>query len=152
MIRYAIALMIALTFNATANLLIKFGARKADLEGGLMADGPINAIRIILTNWQLMLGLVLFASNVLFYMYALQKLRVSSAYPIMVGGGFAIIAVVAMFSSLAERLAPVQWAGVVLIMVGIILVASKMSSDSPADVAQASQSATAASSQHTPPA
>ena len=68
--------------------------------------------------------MVCFAANLLCYMYALQRLPISVAYPIMVTAGFAIIVVVAGIY-LHERLAVSQWIGVVMIMVGVWLVASK---------------------------
>jgi small multidrug resistance pump len=61
------------------------------------------------------------------YAYALRApfLPVSMAYPIMVGGGFAIIAVVAWWF-LGERMSAMQWAGVVMILAGVILVAREV--------------------------
>jgi len=59
---------------------------------------------------------------------ALQKFKVSLAYPVMVGAGFAIIVTVASFSGLAERLLPIQWLGVVIILTGVILVSATITS------------------------
>jgi multidrug transporter EmrE-like cation transporter len=59
---------------------------------------------------------------VVFYAYALQKLPISVAYPIMVACGFAIIVTVAGWV-LHERLSPWQWVGVLAILVGVFLVA-----------------------------
>ena len=62
-------------------------------------------------------------------MYALQSkaLKISLAYPIMVGGGFALIAVVAyVHPALAERLTWGQMAGVALVLIGIVLIASQI--------------------------
>jgi len=75
----------------------------------------------------LVLGLLCFAINVVFYAYALRAafLPVSMAYPIMVGGGFVIIALVAWWF-LGERMSAVQWAGVVMILVGVFLVAREV--------------------------
>jgi len=83
----------------------------------------------VLTSVPLMIGLTCFALNAVFYMYALQSksLKISVAYPIMVGGGFALIAVVAhLHPSLLERLTTVQMIGVAMILGGILLVASQM--------------------------
>ena len=57
-----------------------------------------------------------------FYAYALQKVPISVAYPVMVITGFAIIVVVAG-NVLRERLTVVQWVGVGAILVGVTLVA-----------------------------
>jgi small multidrug resistance pump len=120
--KYYVALFGALTLNATANLLMKFGIRR--IEEGLLADGVLQAIPKVLTNYVLMIGLVCFAANVFFYMYALQKFQISVAYPIMVTSGFAIIVVISGLY-LQERLTFIQWVGVALILVGVFLVASQ---------------------------
>jgi multidrug transporter EmrE-like cation transporter len=125
MLKYAVALAIALVLNASANLMIKFGMRSIDLElagGGLGSLGVAGAIRLVIKNWVLLTGLCCFAANVVFYAYALQKLPISVAYPIMVASGFALIVLVAGVV-LGERLTPVQWVGVMGILVGVVLVA-----------------------------
>ena len=128
---YVISLVVALVLNATANLLMKVGMKTVDEAGGLMRDGMLTAIQTVLTSTTLLVGLSCFALNVGFYMFALQSkvLKISVAYPIMVGGGFAMIAIIARFHpSLNERLTIVQMVGVGLIMIGVITVASSMGS------------------------
>lgn len=120
--KYYVALVAALLLNATANLLMKFGIRR--MGEGLLADGVAQVIPRILGNYVLMIGLCCFAANVLLYLYALQKFQISVAYPIMVTAGFAIIVIVSGLY-LQERLTFVQWVGVVLILVGVLLVASR---------------------------
>ena len=123
--KYAIALVVALVLNAAANLMIRFGmkAMDAQLDGaGIMDGGVPGLIRLLLQNWILLVGLTCFALNVVFYAYALQKLPISMAYPIMVTGGFVIIVTVAGLI-LKERLTMVQWVGVAAIMIGVTLVA-----------------------------
>ncbi len=125
MLKYAIALVIALALNATANLLIKFGMRAIDLElagAGALDGGLGGLVRLLVRHWTVLLGLVCFAANVVFYAYALQKLPISMAYPVMVTTGFAIIVVVAGVV-LRERLTAAQWVGVGAILVGVTLVA-----------------------------
>lgn len=121
---HLIALASAVVLNAAANLLLKFAAKDLTDRGGLFASGPAHAIKTLLTCPQFILGLTFFALNVMFYFYALGRLKVSMAYPIMVGAGFAIIATVAALSDLDERLKPVQWLGVAMILLGVVLVSS----------------------------
>ncbi len=123
--KYAIALVVALVLNAAANLMIRFGMKAMDVElagAGIMDGGVVGLIRLLLSNWIVLVGLCCFAMNVVFYAYALQKLPISMAYPIMVTGGFVIIVTVAGLI-LKERLTMVQWAGVAAIMIGVTLVA-----------------------------
>lgn len=123
--KHALALVIALALNATANLLIKFGMRGVDIEldGASPLDGGIvGLIKLLLRHWEVLAGLVCFGMNVVFYAYALQRLPISVAYPIMVTTGFAIIVAVAGWR-LHERLTTFQWIGVLTILVGVALVA-----------------------------
>ncbi|MBW2526344.1 MAG: EamA family transporter [Deltaproteobacteria bacterium] len=125
MVKYGIALGVALVLNACANLMIRFGMRALDLElagAGLLDGGLMGLIRLLLKHWIVLLGICCFAANVVFYAYALQKLQISVAYPIMVTGGFAIIVVVAGIM-LRERLSLLQWVGVGAILIGVVLVA-----------------------------
>jgi small multidrug resistance pump len=135
--RYLVALAAALVLNACANLLMKVGMKDVAAGGGVLRDGLAGVVRTIVSSWPLLIGLGCFALNAAFYMYALQSraLKISVAYPIMVGGGFALIAVAARFHpALAERLNAAQVAGVVLVFAGILLIASQM--DATADVRQ----------------
>jgi multidrug transporter EmrE-like cation transporter len=120
--KYAIALVIALLLNATANLMIKFGMERFKAAGVAASDGTAAVATALLTNWVLVLGLCCFALNVGFYAYALKGLPISLAYPIMVTVGFAIIVTVAGIY-LHERLTTMQWFGVCLILIGVWLVA-----------------------------
>ncbi len=125
MSKHVVALIIALALNASANLMIKFGMRSVDAElsgSGALHGGLGGLVGLLLRHWILLLGLACFAANVVFYAYALQKLPISMAYPVMVTSGFAIIVIVAG-AMLQERLTVVQWIGVGAILVGVTLVA-----------------------------
>lgn len=125
MVKYGVALGAALVLNAVANLMIRFGMRAMDLElagAGLLDGGVAGLVRLVLRHWIVLVGIGCFAANVLFYAYALQKLQISVAYPIMVTGGFAIIVIVAGIM-LHERLSLMQWIGVAAILIGVVLVA-----------------------------
>lgn len=124
--KYWIALVLALVLNAAANLMMKFGSvgLKASLEADPRRDAGALA-GMLAHNWILVLGLFFFATNVLLYTYALQVVKISIAYPIMVTGGFAIIALVA-WRYLGESLSTMQWGGIALILIGVYLVAREV--------------------------
>ena len=124
--RYHVALVAALVLNATANLMMKFGVLRLKESGASLEKGWTTAVQALMSNWVLLLGLVCFASNVVLYTYALSRVPISIAYPIMVSGGFAIIAVVAWLH-LGERMSWGQWAGVGCILFGVYLIARDMS-------------------------
>jgi small multidrug resistance pump len=121
---YFVALGAALVLNATANLMMKFGIERFKAAGVTAEQGVAAVVGALASNWVLVLGLCLFAMNVMFYTFALKGLPISMAYPIMVTTGFAIIVVVAGIY-LHERLSVAQWVGVGLILVGVWLVGSQ---------------------------
>lgn len=124
--RYVLALGVALTLNATANLLMKIGMKGASASGDVLRNGFVDAVRTVGTSAPLMIGLLCFVLNAAFYMYALQSraLKISIAYPIMVGGGYALIVVIArIHPALLERLTWGQMIGVAMVLLGIVLIA-----------------------------
>ena len=146
MLKYLVALLVALVLNACANLMIRFGMRAIDLEldgAGMLDGGAAGLVRLLLRHWVVLLGIGCFAANVVFYAYALQKMPISAAYPVMVTGGFVIIVIVAGMM-LKERLSVTQWVGVAAIFLGVVLVArdaSRQMGGSPPDVARGSSTA-----------
>ena len=129
--KYLLALIAALVLNATANLLMKGGMKSVAASGGVLKDGIAAGVATVLTSSTLMIGLVCFELNAAFYMYALQSkaLKISIAYPIMVGGGYALIAIVARLRpALSERLTWGQAIGVTLVLIGIVLIAAQTQS------------------------
>mgnify|MGYP000844278811 CR=1 FL=1 len=121
------ALVSAVVLNALANLLLKFGMHSLKCQtGSVAAEGVFHAAKSMLATPYILLGLVFFALNVPLYAFALEKFKVSLAYPIMTGCGFGIIVVVAAFSGLQERLTPFQWVGIVLILTGVTIVSSQL--------------------------
>jgi len=126
--QYAVSLGGAVVLNASANLLLKFAAKDLTGRVSVATDGWRAAARAAAGSPQLILGLVFFALNVPLYFFALRAFKVSLAYPIMVGGGFAVIVTVASLSHLQERLSVVQWLGVLLILAGVAVVSGSMAS------------------------
>ena len=123
---HGLALIIALVLNAAANLLMKAGMTKVQSVGGLFSDGAVGAVRHVLFSPVLLTGLCCFGLNACFYMFALQSkaLKISLAYPVMIGGGYAIIVTIG-YLVLGERLTSLQKIGVALILVGVVIVASR---------------------------
>ncbi len=122
--KYIVALIAALLLNAAANLMMKAGMTRVEAAGGLLKDGLPGALRAVATSPILVVGLTCFALNAAFYMFALQSptLKISLAYPVMVGGGYAIIASVA-YLVLGDRMTAGQWIGVALVLTGVLIIA-----------------------------
>jgi multidrug transporter EmrE-like cation transporter len=124
--QHLLALAAAVILNASANLFLKFGMKAIKSHPAVAAAGPVHTIKTMITSPLILLGLIFFALNVPLYAYALGKFKVSLAYPIMTGCGFAIIVLVAGFSGLQERLDTLQWLGVALILAGVVLVSARL--------------------------
>ena len=123
---HAVSLAIALVFNATANLLIKAGAKEIQAQQTGEAAVPVlGALKAALVNPWIVGGVVCFGLNLAAYAYALTKLPVNMAYPIMVSVGYAII-VCGAAVWLGERLTTWQILGVAVILAGVWMVASGM--------------------------
>lgn len=111
-------LVLAFTLNSIANILLKLGALQGlTLSGGVFA--------LVKGNWQFLLGLSIFAVNVIFYFLALRALPLSVAYPVMVVMGFLIVNSYALFA-LHEPITAGQYIGYVLIVIGLTLVVARV--------------------------
>jgi multidrug transporter EmrE-like cation transporter len=111
-------LALAFTLNSVANVLLKLGA-----ERGLSLSGDLFAVAE--ANWQVLLGLAIFASNIIFYFLALRELPLSVAYPVMVAMGFLIVNSYALIM-LHEPIAAGQLIGYLLIIIGLTLVVAQV--------------------------
>jgi multidrug transporter EmrE-like cation transporter len=123
---HTVALGMALVLNASANLFLKFGMQAMKANPASVDGGAMQVVKSMAMSPFIVMGLIFFALNVPLYAFALGKFKVSLAYPVMTGCGFAIIVLVASFSGLQERMNGMQWLGVMLIMAGAILVSSQL--------------------------
>lgn len=111
-------LIIALTLNTVANTLMKMGASNlgAFKEYGLWEG--------LLKNYVILIGLFLFALNVVFYILALSKINLSIAYPFMTVGGVILITIIS-YVFLKETITSSQLAGMSLLIIGLFLITGK---------------------------
>ncbi len=117
MTRGYLLLGVAVLFNGVANVLMKNGMENA--PEGL---GAVGMIKHYLTSWPVIVGLFLFAVNVIAYTQALSKVPLSVAYPIMVSltGLIVISGSLVLFK---ESIGWIQWLGFGLIIAGVVCVA-----------------------------
>ncbi len=78
-------------------------------------------VTTILTNWQFLLGGTLYVASIPIYLVALKRLPVSVAYP-MTSMTYIWSAILASLF-LDEHVTKQRWAGILLIIAGIVLVA-----------------------------
>jgi multidrug transporter EmrE-like cation transporter len=117
MTRGYILLGVAVLFNGVANVLMKKG-----MAGAPEGAGAAIMIRHYLTSWPVIVGLGLFAVNVIAYTQALARVPLSVAYPIMVSltGLIVISGSMVLFK---EAIGWIQWVGFALILAGVVCVA-----------------------------
>ena len=115
----ALLLIVALVLNACANIIFKIGAISTKTAT------PHSILEYLEAYKFLIIGIIIFAFNCIFYFLSLRSLPISVAYPVMVAGGFLIVISYA-FLFLEERITNIQLAGYVCIVLGIILVVSFM--------------------------
>ena len=84
-------------------------------------ERPIKFAASLLTA-PMMCWLICYAATMVFWMLALRHIPLSKAFPIL-GLQYAMIPLLSS-RLLHERLAPLQWSGVVLIVLGVALVGS----------------------------
>lgn len=111
-----IALVIGLTLNAGANILMKVSALR------LQAREDISAIGQYLEPC-FVIGAASFVLALVAYRKALQSFPLSVAYPLMTSCGYVIV-LAASFFFLKETLSPKQLAGIACLVVGVWLTAS----------------------------
>jgi small multidrug resistance pump len=116
MTRWYALLAVAVLFNGLANVLMKFGMRRAP-----DFSDATGTIKHYITSWPVIVGLALFAINVIAYTQALTKLPLSVAYPIMVAmtGLIVISGSIVLFR---EAISWWQWLGFALIIGGVVCV------------------------------
>ncbi|MFA5793639.1 MAG: SMR family transporter [Candidatus Brocadiia bacterium] len=116
-----VILTLAIVFNALANILIKVGMTK----GGSLDGLKITEMLLRMAgNYILWLGVTCFILALVAYSYALSKMNLSIAYPIMTSCGYAIVILVSVLF-MKEVLNWVQISGLILITAGVWMVAVK---------------------------
>jgi small multidrug resistance pump len=107
----------ALSFNAIANILIKYSMSRT-IPPLFKVQGTALASAAPFLTWPFLLGVLCFATNLACYSIALKSLKLSLAYPLMVSLGYLLIVLVSWFL-FGERLSPLQYLGIGLILVGL---------------------------------
>lgn len=121
-IQVILIFIVALSFNALANILIK-ASSLADKTSH--PDGLFGLI-LQLVNPIFIGGLASFGFALLGYRYVLGKgLKLSLAYPVFTSSGF-ILVLLASAIFFRERLSWTQWLGIGFILIGVWLTAANM--------------------------
>ncbi|CAG1021323.1 undecaprenyl phosphate-alpha-L-ara4N flippase subunit ArnE [Methylococcales bacterium] len=104
--------MLAALLSAAGNLLLKYSR---------LETTSVSFLESLFSKY-FIFGLFCYAINVILFVKALEKLPVSSAYPILAGLGFVLLAIGAR-KLFAENLSTVNMIGMALIISGVYLTA-----------------------------
>ncbi|EQD77299.1 small multidrug resistance transmembrane protein [mine drainage metagenome] len=118
-----VAFLLILTgvlLNAVAQLLLKAAVRGMG-QIGLAAPALVRAGWVLAQNPYILGGLACYAASLVVWILALSRVEVSLAYP-MLSLGYVVTALGA-WAIFSERLAPVQWVGICVIILGVVLLA-----------------------------
>jgi multidrug transporter EmrE-like cation transporter len=116
----ALFLVIAITLGAFGQISLKLGMK----QFGPLGQGAgliTNLVRAIFTPYVL-LGLALYAISSGFWLVVLSSWNLSYAYPMIATNYLLVVLLSRLFFK--ESVLPAQWVGIVLMVGGLILVAS----------------------------
>lgn len=116
-----IYLAVAFCLNATANIILKISANSFQGEYFFATVSKETFLSFLKERSLFILGIFLFALNVLFYYASLRTVQVSIAYPVMVAMSVLIINGYAIFF-LNESIRTIQVAGYIAIIIGVMCV------------------------------
>lgn len=109
----ALILLAGIVANAAASLLIK----KAVSSGPPPLDQPW----LLLMNVPLMAGVALYGLTFVLYAWALVRMPLGVAHPVMTAGAIALVAVISALW-LRESVSATWVLGIALIVIGVVLV------------------------------
>mgnify|MGYP001340641635 CR=1 FL=1 len=116
-----IVMFFVVALNVCGHVFLKIGMNQV----GQVGSKPFMEFALAsITNPFVLLGLAGYVSSVAGYIVVLSKTQLSIAYPILMSTGYALVVLVS-FLWLKEPFGAIKWAGLVLILLGVILVSIK---------------------------
>lgn len=113
-------ILISVALAAVAQITLKTGMNQVTESAGVVTLSG-SSLRAIATNPVVWFGLVLFGCSALAWLFVLSRVPLSFAYP-FASLSYLLIVLADRFV-FHETIPPARWAGVALIMGGIVLVA-----------------------------
>ena len=112
-------LMTGVLLNAGAQLLLKAGVMplgKLSLSWSTLLPTAFQ----VFTQWPILAGLGCYVLSVAVWIVGLSRVDVSQAYPLLSLGY--VVNAIAAWSLFGEALGPMRWAGMMLILAGVLLI------------------------------
>lgn len=123
MIKIILFFVASILTTAGAQLCLKRGILKLG-ELNFSPSGLVNLCLKVLQNVWLLSGLSLFVISFVLWLFIISKIRLNIAYPIAVSTEVSLV-VVSAWLFFHEYLSPLQVLGIVIVMAGIFLIATK---------------------------
>lgn len=111
---------LCILLGAFGQILMKHGMSQIGEINGISQLIAPNTLLKLLTNWAVILGVILYAVALLMWLGALSTLNVSLMYPLL-SLGYIVTAILAIVI-LKENFSMLGWVGVMIIPVGCILI------------------------------
>jgi len=115
----ALFLIIAISLGAFGQIALKYGMRGFEL-GELGPKMALRVVRAVFTP-HVFLGLALYAISSCFWLVVLNKWNLSYAYPMIAISYVGVVFLSRLFFH--DRVASLQWVGIMLMVGGLVLVA-----------------------------
>jgi drug/metabolite transporter (DMT)-like permease len=118
---FAIVLVaLSILLGACGQILMKHGMNQVgEINGFSQLISPLTLLKVI-TNWAVVLGVVLYAGTLLLWLGAMSTMNVSFMYP-LISLGYIVTAALA-FIFLKENVTLLRWAGIAVIIAGCFLI------------------------------
>jgi drug/metabolite transporter (DMT)-like permease len=114
-------ILVSVLLAGIAQVTLKTGVNHVTNAGGGVLQLNGASLRALLSSGIVWAGLVLFGLSAVVWLFALSRASLSFAYP-FAALGYVVIVLFSVFV-LHEHVPPLRWAGVALIVSGIVLVA-----------------------------
>jgi drug/metabolite transporter (DMT)-like permease len=132
MVKLLVILLIGLVFESTGVILLKKGMARSGEMKGVTATEIARVLKTSVTNPQILLGVFFEALFFACLLLLMAKSDISFLWP-LTGLSF-VFATLAAMLFLDERVSPLRWAGVVLIVLGAALISYSQQSKEKAGV------------------
>ena len=113
-----VLILISILFGAVGQLLMKFGTMRAGTAEG---EGVAALLLKYFTNLPILAGLSFYALSAVIWIFAISKVELSYAYP-MVALGYVVVVTVSYFA-FGESVGVLRIAGLVTIIAGVLMLA-----------------------------
>jgi multidrug transporter EmrE-like cation transporter len=110
--------LLSVLLNAAAQIFLKKGS--SVLVEISLQDNLVSSILRIFSNWYILGGLICYVFSIAVWIFALSRVDVSKAYP-MLSIGF-IISVLAAYTFLGESISILKISGIIFITIGVLMI------------------------------